>query len=94
MARGRGTREGPGAGLKNDLDQVPALLPSFDFAIDEQCFEYDECNLLTPFVSAGKPVFEIEYNLATKRFCTKAVALGFASMRKHLSLDAWRQPCS
>jgi hypothetical protein len=84
---------GLGAGLKNDLDQVPALVSSFDFAIDEQCFQYSECNLLSPFVSAGKTVFEIEYNRTTGQFCAQAIALGFTAIRKHLSLDAWRQPC-
>ena len=84
---------GLGAGLKNDVEQVPELVSSFDFAIDEQCAQYHECETLTPFVSAGKPVFEIEYKLSKKAFCTQASALGFAAMRKHLSLDAWRDPC-
>jgi hypothetical protein len=26
--------------LKNDLDQVTTLLPYFDWALDEQCFQY------------------------------------------------------
>ena len=88
-AHGRGL----GAGLKNDVEQVPQLVSSFDFAIDEQCAQYHECDALAPFVSAGKPVFEIEYKLSKKHFCTQAAALGFAAMRKHLSLDAWRDPC-
>ena len=84
---------GLAAGLKNDLDQVPDLVGLFDFAIDEQCAQYRECDLLTPFVAAGKPVFEIEYNLPTSRFCPQAAELGFAAMRKHLSLDAYREAC-
>ena len=31
-------------GLKNDLDQIPELLPYFDWALNEQCFEYEECD--------------------------------------------------
>ena len=84
---------GLGVGLKNDLDQVPQLASSFDFSIDEQCAQYKECDALSPFVAAGKPVFEIEYKLKTSRFCAQAAALGFAAMRKHLSLNAWRDPC-
>jgi len=84
---------GLGVGLKNDLDQIPDLASSFDFAIDEECAQYKECDALTPFVSAGKPVFEIEYKLARSAFCPRAAALGFAAMRKHLSLDAWREAC-
>ena len=40
-------KAGMSAGLKNDLEQVKALLPSFDFAIDEQCYQYWECDSLT-----------------------------------------------
>jgi hypothetical protein len=83
-----------GIALKNDLDQVRALQPDFDFALDEQCFQYAECGLERPFVRAGKAVYEVEYNLAAARFCARARADGFEAMRKHLDLDAWRQPCS
>jgi hypothetical protein len=29
--------------LKNDVDQAVQLQPYFDYALDEQCFEYSEC---------------------------------------------------
>jgi hypothetical protein len=48
-------------GLKNDLDQIPELVDYFDFAVNEQCHEYDECDALQPFIDAGKPVFNAEY---------------------------------
>ena len=75
-------------GLKNDLEQVPQLVTSFDFALNEQCFEYNECNLLAPFTQAGKAVFEVEYSLSTSQFCDKAVALKFNALKKGLDLDA------
>lgn len=80
-------------GLKNDLDQIPALLPDFDFAVNEECAQFDECDRVAPFVKAGKAVFHVEYKLDTDRFCGKAKSLGFSSMRKKLELDAWRKPC-
>lgn len=80
-------------GLKNDMDQIADLLPYFDWALNEQCFEYDECETVLPFIDAGKPVFNVEYELETGEFCDRAAALGFSSMRKNLSLDAWRKPC-
>jgi hypothetical protein len=80
-------------GLKNDLDQVKALLPYFDWALNEECFQYDECSLLRPFIKAGKAVFNVEYQLKTSQFCDEANAMNFNSMRKHLDLDAWRAPC-
>jgi hypothetical protein len=46
-------------GLKNDLDQVEELYPYFDWALNEQCFECNECNRLLPFVEAGKAVFGV-----------------------------------
>jgi hypothetical protein len=79
--------------LKNDLDQARQLEPYFDYALDEQCFEYSECSLLQPFVAAHKAVFEVEYNLAASHFCRQANADGFMSMRKILGLDARRQAC-
>jgi hypothetical protein len=89
---------GLGFGLKNDLDEVKELVSHADFAINEQCFEYDECDSLTPFISAGKPVFNVEYtdgDLASKagQICDQAKTLGFASIIKHLDLDAPRYGC-
>ena len=79
--------------LKNDLDQIPDLLSFFDFALDEQCFQYRECDLLLPFIDANKAVFEVEYKLNRSQFCADANAMNFNSMKKHLDLGAWRKPC-
>jgi len=84
---------GLSAALKNDLEQVPTLLPYFDWALDEQCFQYKECGKLTPFVDAGKSVMEVEYKLDTTKFCPQANQMNFNSMKKKLSLNAWRAPC-
>ena len=80
-------------GLKNDLEQAAALEPSFDWAMNEQCFEASECGALQPFVRAGKAVFVAEYDLDVASFCPQAQAAGFMAMRKRLALDAWRQTC-
>ncbi|HET9257241.1 MAG TPA: endo alpha-1,4 polygalactosaminidase [Pseudonocardiaceae bacterium] len=84
---------GMSIGLKNDLDQIPALLNDFDFAVNEQCAQYHECGKLTPFIQAGKAVFHVEYELETTQFCPETTALGFSSLRKNTSLDAARWPC-
>lgn len=57
-AHGRGLA----VGLKNDLDQIPQLVDLFDFAVNEQCHEFDECDKVLPFIAAGKPVFNAEYD--------------------------------
>lgn len=84
---------GLSVGLKNDIDQVDALLNSFDWMLNEQCFQYNECNTLTPFISAGKPVFNVEYSLQTSQFCPQANAMNFNSLKKNLNLDASRTAC-
>jgi hypothetical protein len=86
-------RRGMSVLLKNDLDQIPKLLRYFDGALNEQCFQYRECGALRRFVRAGKPVFNVEYKLAASAFCPKANARNFNSLKKRLSLDAWRVPC-
>jgi hypothetical protein len=84
---------GLSVGLKNDLDQVRALEPLFDWALNEECFRYNECVALTPFVQAGKAVFHVEYSREPAAFCPATTALGFSSMKKKLNLDAYRIAC-
>jgi endo-alpha-1,4-polygalactosaminidase (GH114 family) len=94
-------RNGLSVALKNDLGQVPKLQPRFDYAINEQCFQYRECtNNPAPgykaFTRAGKAVFQVEYQIRPRRFCGKAASLGISSIKKasDFSLDArpWT-PC-
>jgi hypothetical protein len=80
-------------GLKNDIDQVQTLVPLFDWTLNEQCFEYQECDKLLPFIQAGKAVFNVEYNLAPSQFCPQANAMNFNSLKKHVQLDAYRVAC-
>jgi hypothetical protein len=80
-------------GLKNDMDQISNLLSFFDWALNEQCFEYQECDTLLPFIEAGKAVFNAEYSLETGEFCAEARELGFNSIKKNLDLDAWIESC-
>ena len=79
--------------LKSDTNQILQLEPYFDYALDEECIEYSECNLLTPFIKAGKAVFEDEYALNPNQFCAQLNALGFMAMQKSLELEAWSAPC-
>jgi hypothetical protein len=93
MVAGLAHADGLAIGLKNDLDQVPQLVSSFDFAVNEQCAEYGECDALTPFIATGKAVFHTEYSLPLGEFCAQTTALGLSSMRKNITLDAARWPC-
>ena len=84
---------GLSVGLKNDLGQIADLLPYFDWALNEECFTYTECDLLSPFVAAGKAVFGVEYELDPVDFCPQANTLNFDFLKKNWELDAWRIAC-
>ena len=81
-------------GLKNDLEQIHDLLPYFDWQLSEECFQYNECKSLLPFIEAGKPVFDIEYRLPRYAFCKRAKEMGINSIRKNLSLNAYLEICN
>lgn len=80
-------------GLKNDLDQIPDLLPYFDWALNEQCFQFNECDKLLPFINDGKAVFHVEYKGGLKKFCPEANEMNFNSLKKSRNLKAKRKAC-
>jgi len=84
---------GLAVGLKNDLPQIPQLLSHFDFAVNEECAQYDECGQLRPFTAADKAVFHVEYEVPNSKFCAESRKLKLSSMSKKLDLGVWRQPC-
>ncbi len=92
---------GLAVGLKNDLDQIAELVEYFDFAVNEQCHEFDECDALQPFIAAGKPVFNAEYEnrfvtdaAARAALCSSSLALGLRTLVLPLDLDdAFRFTC-
>ncbi len=73
--------------LKNNLEQVKDLVNFFDFSINEECSQWDECNLLNPFVLQNKSVFHIEYVGSCKYI------KGFSSIIKKMSLNAYQINC-
>ena len=81
-------------GLKNDLGQIAGLIEFYDFQVNEQCHEYDECAVLDAFITAGKPVFNAEYgqgyvsNAGTRaQLCDAALARNFRTLVLPLDLD-------
>ncbi len=79
-------------GLKNlmtDLDssQAPTFSSAFDWALNEQCYEYKECGAYTAagsFLPAGKAVFDVEYNVSPN--CTQADQAHMNAQRTDLDL--------
>jgi hypothetical protein len=84
---------GLAVGLKNDLDQIDELVDEFDFAVNEQCVQYDECEVLAPFIAAGEPVFHAEYEVSRDETCRAGEALGLSSILKDPDLDASSVRC-
>jgi hypothetical protein len=79
--------------MKNDVEQVKDLIAHFDFVIDEQCFQYKECDTLLPFISAGKALFEVEYKLQPRRFCPAANAMNFNCHTHCVPVGVLRENC-
>ena len=90
-----GHARGLSVGLKNDLDQLAELEPAFDWALDEECLKYAECDLLAPVIAAGKAVFHVEYGDAAlaATVCRETHALRFDTLIKDLALDSFRIAC-
>jgi hypothetical protein len=87
-------KRGLSVGLKNNPSQAQQLEPHFDWALNEECLQYNECSKLSAFINAGKAVFHVEYTPASKSsVCPKVQPLSFDSQIKKLDLDAWRDPC-
>ncbi|MFY9265256.1 MAG: endo alpha-1,4 polygalactosaminidase [Solirubrobacterales bacterium] len=73
--------------LKNDLEQAARLGSIFDFAIVEQCVEYDECDKIRPFTLLRKAVLVVEYNGSMRRLCATAERRRFSGLMQTLDLD-------
>lgn len=88
-------------GLKNSGEQVPALVDYFDFELNEQCHEYDECDQLAPFIAQAKPVFNVEYpgeqadaEALAGTLCPAAKAEQLRTLMLPYALDgSWRVGC-
>ena len=86
---------------KNDLEQTPTLVRYFDGSVNEQCNEYSECTTadnggygLDEYVRAGKPAFQVEYDLSPEQFCPEDNANDFNGVLLDLALDGKRfVPC-
>lgn len=85
-------RRGLAIGLKNNADQLDQIGPMVDFAVNEQCVEYHECDAYIPFLASGRPVFTIEYKGKIEDIC-RSVPPGMTVVRKDLSLSAGGSSC-
>ncbi|KNC86032.1 hypothetical protein SARC_01832, partial [Sphaeroforma arctica JP610] len=81
-------------GLKNDVAQIPELVDYFDFAVNERCFDFNECDTLLPFVEQGKGVLLAIYQfdgLNVTEVCDYAYEHSMMSLIEYRG-DWW--PCA
>jgi hypothetical protein len=89
-------RRGLAIGLKNATEIAPKLMSVLDFAVTEDCFAQGWCAVSKNFITAGKPVFAIEYtdnHIDFARFCAQANRLGLSPLLKRRNLAEWERRC-
>lgn len=90
-------------GLKNSGAVVDDVVGGMQFAVNEQCSQYQECADYRPFVDALKPVFRIEYLEGAPEIsvvqekkssvCGDKDAQGFSTLIKEMDLGEWVESC-
>ena len=74
-----------------DASQYPSFLANFDWALNEQCYEYSECDVYTAagsFLPPGKAVLDVEYNVAPTCSQADTAHLNAQKQRPRIS---WRR---
>ena len=69
------------------------MVGDFDWALNEECYSFNECDALKPFISAGKAVFGVENKGSASTICPKANAANYDFLIRNLDLDASRVSC-
>jgi hypothetical protein len=92
---------GMSAGFKNQIEIAGWAADTLgaDWALNEQCNQYSECNGYPPdgglpeFIKQGKAVFQVEYNVSASSFCPAENAADYNGMLMPLNLNGGRTPC-
>ncbi len=83
-------------GLKNDIAQLADLVDDFDWALNEECFAFEECDAYSDtFIAAGKAVFHAEYVAFDRvdEVCAVTRPLGLSTILKAIELTAPQVAC-
>ena len=80
-----GHKYGLSVGLKGNTTETGELVDAFDWTLNEQCWEFDECSFIyDSFVQQGKAAFNIEYDATPD--CTQAKQWRLNSAQRDLNL--------
>ena len=83
-------------GQKNVPELTPYLVDKLDFIITESCYQDGWCDQVLPYIKAGKPVFDAEYNDRPVNFnkaCKAAKNMGISMILKDRDLTPKRRIC-
>ncbi|XP_033755768.1 uncharacterized protein LOC117338523 [Pecten maximus] len=89
-------------GLKNDVGQVADLEPYFDWALNEECMDYNECDQYGPFLHNHKAVFHVQYSSKSHGSTTRSHVCHasnndrphqFMTLIKEKLVTDWRLAC-
>jgi hypothetical protein len=86
-------QRGLSVALKNDVEQVGALEPVFDFAVNEECLLYDECAAYRSFTDVGKAVLHVEYSKPAHKLCEAVSPIRLSTIVKNLDLGPALRHC-
>lgn len=81
---------------KNADEIVPQLVGLFEGMLVEECFHYDFCEEVLPYIQAGKPVLAVEYienGGDWSAYCHAAKAQGFHLLLKSYEVTAGGKVC-
>jgi hypothetical protein len=81
------------AGLKNAVELLPQLAEHFDFAVNESCYQYEECGGYVAMRRQGKPIFIADYRAYNAKLCSRAKTSGFRLQFFNLDLKGTGKVC-
>ncbi len=96
-------KRGLAVALKNNVEMITDLVDYFDLVINEECFQYNECEGYRPMIASGKPVLNAEYKVFSASgdallpvsdypaeraaLCAKSIEYGFQTLFLPIELD-------
>lgn len=83
---------GLSVGLKNASELIALAPDAMDFAVVEECLQFDECHRYAPLASRGLAVVDLEYTGTAQQVCGR-VPEGFSVLLADRALDGPTRAC-
>jgi hypothetical protein len=72
---------------------VSAMEPYAAGDLDEETQEFKTIGYLKPFMTAKKPILDVEFALAQSKYCASDIAMGVVGTKFNVALNGPRVPC-